>query len=436
VTPGNGHGPELACTDKFGRSIEPDASKRPPSSRREASMVRAVGPTRGDAAPSELPAQHRSPAELFFEIRRRLPRWGYSDLDECLAALEASAAGDPAAAIETVTMLIDRRVATGELKRSCAVSRAEASLTRIVERIRAEAPPGYVHVAAGETLPRGDPQRVLVIDARGFPPEGPESLARTLVRARERGFARFLHANVCGQRFIGCGFGVGAQGVRVDVYGSSGDYLASGIDGAEVIVHGSGQDQLAQIMKDGLLVVHGDVGQTFGYAAKGGRAFILGNAAGRPLINAVGKPRVVINGTCLDYLAESFMAGDPLAGGGFVVLNGVAFDEDGELHDLPTPYPGGNLFSLASGGAIFVRDPERRVSEEQLNGGAFVELTAADWALIEPMLEENERLFGIPLDRLLEVNGRRAEPRGVYRKIAPAGHEALQPEEAWVRKSG
>ena len=31
--------------------------------------------------------------------------------------------------------------------------------------------------------------------------------------------------------------------------------------------------------------------------------------------NATGKPRVVINGTCLDYLAESFMAGAPLNGG-------------------------------------------------------------------------------------------------------------------------
>jgi len=32
---------------------------------------------------------------------------------------------------------------------------------------------------------------------------------------------------------------------------------------------------------------------------------IMGNTAGRPLINATGRPRVVINGTCLDYLAES-----------------------------------------------------------------------------------------------------------------------------------
>src|SRR5207245_10475819 len=116
--------------------------------------------------------------------------------------------------------------------------------------------------------------------------------------------------------------------------------MACGKDGDDVVVHGNAQDELEQIMKDGKLVVYGDVGQTFLYAAKGGQAFVLGNAAGRPLINAVGKPRVVINGTCLDYLAESFMAGDPLSGGGFVIVNGVRFDEDGVLRELDTPYPG------------------------------------------------------------------------------------------------
>ena len=98
--------------------------------------------------------------------------------------------------------------------------------------------------------------------------------------------------------------------MRIDVYGSTGDYLASGIDGLTIQVHGNAQDQLGQIMKRGKLVVYGDVGQTFMYGAKGGEVYVLGNAAGRPLINAVGRPRVVINGTCLDFLAESFMAGD------------------------------------------------------------------------------------------------------------------------------
>jgi len=202
------------------------------------------------------------------------------------------------------------------------------------------------------------------------------------------------------------------------------------LDGVELFVHGSGQDQLAQIMRRGKLVVYGDVGQTFMYAAKGGQVFVLGNAAGRPLINAVGKPRVVINGTCLDYLAESFMAGDPLNGGGFVILNSITFDENGSILDLDTPYPGGNLFSLASGGALYVRDPHMQLSKEQLNGGAFAPLEAADWALIKPYLEENERLFGIPVARLLTVDRRVLAPEQVYRKIHPVSLKELAAEAA------
>jgi formylmethanofuran dehydrogenase subunit C len=157
-----------------------------------------------------------------------------------------------------------------------------------------------------------------------------------IVELADHGARRLLIANTRGQRFIGCGLSSEGKAVAIDVYGSSGDYLASGIDGAKVTVHGSGQDQLAQIMKAGKLVVHGDVGQTFGYAAKGGDIYVLGSAAGRPLINAVGRPHVVINGTALDYLAESFMAGDPLDNGGFAVVNGVEFNANGELRELDT----------------------------------------------------------------------------------------------------
>jgi glutamate synthase domain-containing protein 3 len=220
----------------------------------------------------------------------------------------------------------------------------------------------------------------------------------------------------------------------VDLYGDVGDYAASGLDGAEIHLHGDGQDQVGQILKRGRLVVYGDVGQTFLYGAKGGEVFVLGSAAGRPLINAVGKPRVVINGTCLDYLAESFMAGDPHKGGGFAILNGVTYDDQGCLVDLESPYPGGNLFSLASGGAIYVRDPYRLVEDGQLNGGEFTPLTAADWSLILPYLEENERLFGITVPDLLKVDGQLRPPESVYRKIQPRAVRALQAEEAWVKK--
>jgi len=127
------------------------------------------------------------------------------------------------------------------------------------------------------------------------------------------GWRHLVHYNTRGTRFHAAGLGPATAGLRVDCYDNPGDYLASGMDGLEAHVHGNAQDQVCQIAKRGQLVVHGDVGQTFLYGGKGGDFYVLGNAAGRPMINAVGKPRAVINGTALDYLAESFMAGDPLA---------------------------------------------------------------------------------------------------------------------------
>jgi glutamate synthase domain-containing protein 3 len=155
------------------------------------------------------------------------------------------------------------------------------------------------------------------------------------------------------------------------------------------------------------------------YGAKGGEVYIMGNAAGRPLINSVGRPRVVINGTSLDFLAESFMAGNPNKGGGFVILNGIRFDDEGGIVPLPEPYPGSNMFSLASGGAIFIRDPYKICVDEQLNGGLYLSLTKEDWELILPYLEENERLFGIKVDDLLTVDGQLQSPQNVYRKVVP-----------------
>jgi hypothetical protein len=112
------------------------------------------------------------------------------------------------------------------------------------------------------------------------------------------------------------------------------------------------------------------------------------------------------------------MAGDPLNGGGFVVLNGLQSDDDGNIAALKTPYPGSNLFSLASGGAIYMRDPFRTVVEEQMNGGEFADLNQADWDLIRPYLEENEKLFGISVEKdLLTVDGKRKEYKDVYRKV-------------------
>jgi len=158
----------------------------------------------------------------------------------------------------------------------------------------------------------------------------------------------------------------------------------------------------------------------------------------RPFINAVGKPRAVINGTALDFLAESFMAGDPHHGGGFIILNGLTFDYDGNVIPQETPYPGSNLFSLASGGAIFVRDPHKKIVPEQLNGGMISPLTDDDWQLILPFLQENERLFGISIDdHLLTVDGKKMEPQDIYRtisavKLSVLASSALEMNEEWT----
>ncbi len=261
-------------------------------------------------------------------------------------------------------------------------------------------------------------EELLCIDSQGFPPEGDDCDAVLLRKAYQSGWKRFIVYRLRGQRFHGTGLGAATDGVRIDLYGSNGDYTASGMDGLEMYIHGNAQDQVAQIAKRGRLVIYGDVGQTFMYGAKGGEVFVLGNGAGRPLINAVGRPRVVINGTCLDFLAESFMAGDPLAGGGFVILNGIEFDSEGRTVPQAAPYPGSNLFSLASGGAIYIRDPHHKVVERQLNGGAFSPIDDKDWRLIRAYLEENERLFGIRVEDLLTVDGEVRLPQDVYRKVS------------------
>lgn len=47
--------------------------------------------------------------------------------------------------------------------------------------------------------------------------------------------------------------------------------------------------------------------------------------------------------------------------------------------------------------------------------------------LLLPSLEENERLFGIPVRRLFTVDGEELRPERVYREIRPAAHQRSRP---------
>jgi glutamate synthase domain-containing protein 1/glutamate synthase domain-containing protein 3 len=433
----------MTCTDKFGQPVPM------PKWSQSCDFSTDVTPGRHDGALEDvgwgLPHQ-RSPGGtsptlptdavgLYEFVRDGAKTWSFDVFRSVCRTLAQQGAGreNTAMVIEAFTLLNDRKYPTGGKRRSHLLHLVRSELFRLLRslpKIKVEDPAlGPYRLIDLKT--KGDlrgPARgetTLVIDAAGFPPEGEGCDATLLCNAFLKGWRRFITFDLRGQRFHGCGLGPETDDVTIDIYGSSGDYLASGIDGLTITVHGNAQDQLGQICKRGKLVVHGDVGQTFLYGAKGGDVFILGNGAGRPLINSVGRPKVVINGTCLDFLAESFMAGDPLAGGGFVILNGIRLDEDGKVIPLAEPYPGSNLFSLASGGAIYVRDPHHKVVDQQLNGGKFTTLTPADWDLILPYLQENERLFGIKVEDLLTVEDRPGKPEEVYRRISPVALKAL-----------
>ncbi|MCK4397685.1 MAG: hypothetical protein KAV25_01690 [Methanophagales archaeon] len=427
----------LVCTNKFGEVV------KTPEYQTHCDFTKPITPPPdGDRQREMIEAELKSPLNLFEFLRSGVKEWDCNKLRWTVSELANYAnegGGDiphtshptphtssKAIVIEGLTHLNDRKYDTGTKKRSSVVQIVKEALHRIFDATAPiEAKSADIHhlIRWSNKDSLRPPERgedVLIVNAAKFPPEGEESDARLVVKAYGLGWKNFIVYNAQGQRFCGSGLGPHTTGVRIDVYDSSGDYLGSSMDGAELYIHGNGQDQLGQILKRGKLVIFGDVGQTFMYGAKGGEAYVLGNAAGRPLINAVGKPRVVINGTCLDYLAESFMAGDPLNGGGFVVVNGLEPDEKGNFIEQDTPYPGSNLFSLASGGAIYIRDPHRKLVNDQLNGGEFSILTAEDWALILPYLEENKRLFGISIENdLLVVDGERKTPQEVYRKVKP-----------------
>ena len=417
---------KLSCADKFGNAITcppgdwvVDISPKPKTDKATAGLIQNI----------EASAEQNNASGLFIEISKLMYKLDFDSLRCITSKIEELAAQDRSQfnrSLEILSLLNNRRYNCGKKKRSVVLQIVRRSIDSILKSVPSITDNSSAHARHIDWDSRDKirapkaKETSLIINAKGFPPEGEDCDSNLIVRSYELGWRRFIVYGLIGQRFTGCGFGPDTSDVRIDIFGSSGDYIASGIDGMEIYIHDNAQDQLGQIMKAGRLVIYGDVGQAFMYGAKGGEVYILGNGAGRPLINAVGKPRVVINGTCLDFLAESFMAGDPLNGGGFVVLNGIEFDNKGRVVPQESPYPGSNLFSLASGGAIYVRDPHRKLVDEQLNGGRFSELTGRDWQLIRPYLETNQELFGISIDRdLLTVDGVRRAPEDVYRKVCP-----------------
>jgi glutamate synthase domain-containing protein 3 len=405
----------LLCTDKFGKIISTNKNFDIAMKLNTKSLMEVYEKLR----------KKQKPIQLFENIASK---FGDFDLDEVYLLAESmkrhARKGDEERAnvIETLTLLIDRRYDTGWKRRSAVIPIFERALFDIFDSIgssKSGPSSNYLLVDCGRRKLTGPstPNRTLVIDACDFHPEG--EICEFLEEACRIGWRKIIAYNFRGQRNFGAGLVTGSE-VRIDLYGRVGDCLASFADGPEFYVHGSVQDSVAYCFRSGKIVVFGDAGKAFEYGAKGGVAYVLGDLIDRPLINAVGSSKAVINGSCKDYMGESFMAAS-----GFIILNGIRFDESGKVVEQETPYQGGNIFPLAAAGSIYIRDPWKTVGEDQLNGGKICEISREDWEKILPFLEENEQLFGIKVEDLLKVGGVVRRPEEVYRKVVPAEVAAL-----------
>lgn len=320
--------PTLTCADKFGRVVATDqaqAHRDPPGA---APVIVSFPPNLLPSCQRESLSVESALSEdqieaIYAGVHEAMRGWSFAALTAWLDAITERAAGDAltrAAAVQVLTRLYDRRYNTGVKKRSAVQALLRQALYRLFDATAAdadaadtaEAPPAdpdrrltWVTLATGGVpAPTGG---VLYIDAADLPLEGPDMAARVVIRAHRAGWRRLVVFGCKGDRFIGSGLGDSA-GLRLDLYGTAGDYLAAGLDGAEVHLHGSAQDLAGHLMTRGALVIHGDVGQAFLYSATGGEAYVLGQAGARAFANAGSAVCAVVGGRFIDLPGAT---GDP-----------------------------------------------------------------------------------------------------------------------------
>jgi hypothetical protein len=160
-----GGGAELTCTDKFGREIdsEPPGAPRP------------AGPAARAGEAARLLGGDGEPGVLFAGIASRLPTWSSAQVQELLSEL-ARAAHDDAGrrrSIALATLLLDRRYATGGMKRSAILAQVDRCLRTIVASIRDHPSAGHSYADWERPWPEPSSDATVVVDARGFPAEGP-----------------------------------------------------------------------------------------------------------------------------------------------------------------------------------------------------------------------------------------------------------------------
>jgi glutamate synthase domain-containing protein 2/FAD/FMN-containing dehydrogenase/ferredoxin/glutamate synthase domain-containing protein 3 len=348
---------------------------------------------------SEVPG---SDSTSFF--RDRLPRWSFEEFKKTLNALTNNAA--PLEAVGKLTEIYDYLPGwnAGEKDRGALFHILRNRIDSVLDRVETSSKNGAMHVTlpkAGRIEKPENADQVLVVDARGFRPEGidPEKvLSCFLDQAHRVGWRRFIAYRVSGQRGIGMGMGSGTTTDTVlDVYGSPGEYCGAFNMGALVRVHNHAQNFTGMVMHSGVLEIHGDAGKVTGYSSKGGTFNILGNVVDRGWVCAVSDPRgpgleVNVVGTAYEHLAQALM-------GGSIMMLGLFRDHAGNIHRKPSPYVGGKILAGASAGETLFYDPIRAIKKAQHHGCNVKPVDDKKWEDIVRRLLHLEKIFALGIGK-------------------------------------
>jgi glutamate synthase domain-containing protein 2/FAD/FMN-containing dehydrogenase/ferredoxin/glutamate synthase domain-containing protein 3 len=372
--------------DKFGQPVEIPRGTFPVS---EASPGRTAMDGTGKSSPLDF-------------FRDRVPQWRFN---EFRAALEKMSSDLPAKqAVEELTRIYDYLPGwnTGGKDRGALFHMVQDHINEVLDH--ADGQNGLIRIdlprAEKLNAPEEDGQ-TLVVDARGFLPEGinPSNvLGSFLDHAHRMGWRRFIVYRVGGQRGIGMGMGSGfTPDTTVDVYGSPGEYCGAFNMGALVRVHNHAQNFTGMVMHSGTLEIHGDVGKVTGYSAKGGTFNILGNVVDRGWVCAVSDPRgpgleVNVVGTAYEHLCQALM-------GGSVILLGLYRDPDGLLRRMASPYTGSKILAGASAGEVIFFDPANKLDKAQYQGCRLNPVDDVKWNQMRQRLLNLEKAFGLGFSR-------------------------------------
>jgi glutamate synthase domain-containing protein 3 len=374
----------------------------------------------------QKPELESNPLKL---LRGRLSGEGFASFEASLKRLTVDF--PPLEALEELTQIHDHLVGwnTGGKDRGALTHIAREHINALLDHTNGGS--GILRMTVADARQLKEPEesnQVLVVDARGFRPEGVEPsnvLSPFLDHAHRMGWRRFIVYRVEGQRGIGMGMGSGSTfDTLVDVYGSPGEYCGAFNMGALVRVHGHAQNFTGMVMHSGTLEIHGDVGKVTGYSAKGGTFNILGNVVDRGWVCAVSDPRgpglqVNIVGTAYEHLCQALM-------GGSVIMLGLFWGNDGILHRMDSPYKGGKILAGASAGEVIFYDPSGRLEEAQYKSCRVCPIDHKKWEEIVERLMNLEKIFGLGISR--ENNHLTARIDGERQTLTPESFRWILPK--------